>query len=67
MLKSDILPYKFAYLSMVKNISPQSKNINCAQNIFKATKYIFEQADGLGNSVFQMLVKKKYSMHLQNK
>ena len=45
---SDILPPKFAYLSMVKNISPRSKNIKHGQKILNAAKTFFELADGLG-------------------
>ena len=40
-VKSDILPYKFAYLSMVKNIWPHS-------NILNAANFVFELADGIG-------------------
>ena len=48
MIKSDILPYRFAYLSMVKNIWPHSKNIERGQKILNATNFFFELADGLG-------------------
>ena len=48
MVKSDILPYKFAYLSIVKNIWPYSKNIEHVQKNLNATKIFFELADGLG-------------------
>ena len=51
MVKSDILPYKFAYLSMVKNIWPHSNNIERGQNFLNATKNIFELADGWGISI----------------
>ena len=48
MVKSNILPYKFAYLSMVKYIWPYSKNIEHIQKKLNATKIFFELADGLG-------------------
>ena len=32
-VKSDISPYKFAYLSVAKNIGPDSKNIECGDHI----------------------------------
>ena len=48
MAKSDILPYEFAYLSMVKNICPHSKNIERGQKFLNATNFFFELADGLG-------------------
>jgi hypothetical protein len=43
-VKSNILPDKFAYLTMVKNTEQNQKNLN-------ATKNIFELADGLGISL----------------
>ena len=48
MVKSIILPYKFAYLSMFKKIWPHSKNIEHGQKNLNATKFFFELADGLG-------------------
>ena len=50
MVKSDILPYKYANLCMVKNIWPHSKNIELSQKILNAIKFFFELADGLGIS-----------------
>ena len=40
--------YKFACLTMVKNIWPQSKNIDCGQKSLNASKFFFDLADGLG-------------------
>ena len=48
MVKRDILSYKFAYLSMVKNIWPHSKNIERGRKNLNPTKMFFELADGLG-------------------
>ena len=48
LVKNDILPCKFAYLSMVKNIWPHSNNIECGKKFLNATNFIFEPADGLG-------------------
>ena len=48
MVKSDILPNKYANLCMVKNIWPHSKNIELSQKILNAIKIFFELADGLG-------------------
>ena len=45
-VKSDILPYEFAYLSMVKNIWPHSNILNVVKKIW--TNFVFELADGLG-------------------
>ena len=38
-IKSDILPYKFAFLSMDKNIWPHSKNIERGQKFWKQPKW----------------------------
>ena len=50
LLKSDILPYRFAYLSIVKNIWPDLKNIEAGQKIWTQLNF-FERADGLGMSL----------------
>ena len=49
-VKSDIFPYKFAYLTMVKNIWLHSKNIDCGQKKFERKQIFFELADGLGKT-----------------
>ena len=57
MVKSKIVPYKFADLSMVKNIWTHSKNIEDGQKILNAANFVFEIADGLGirgNMVFKL-------------
>ena len=60
MVKSDILPYEFEYLRMVKNIWPHSKNIELGQKILNTTKQFFELADGLGISfLFRLLETEK--------
>ena len=38
-LKSDILPYKLAYLSVVKNIWLHSKNVEQGQNFLNTTNF----------------------------
>ena len=48
MVKSKILPYKFSYLSMVKNIWTHSKNIEHGQKYLNIEKKRFELADGIG-------------------
>ena len=59
MVKSNILPYKFAYLSMVKNVWPHSKNIEHGQKILNETKNNFELADGLGKWKSYFLLKSR--------
>ena len=48
MVKSDILPYKFVYLSIIKNNWPHSKNIELGPKVLSTTKLFLELADGLG-------------------
>ena len=43
MVKSNILPYKFAYLSTVKNNWQHSKNIERGQQILNETKFFLNQ------------------------
>ena len=52
MVKSDILPYRYANLCMVKNIWPHSKNNELSLNFLNAIKIFFELADGLGIRLF---------------
>jgi hypothetical protein len=40
-VKSDILPYKFAYSNIFENIWPHSKNIERGQKILNETIFFF--------------------------
>ena len=49
MAKSKIVPYKFAFLSMVKNMCTHSKNIENGQKKFEDGQKPFELANGYVN------------------
>ena len=47
-VKSDILPYKLAYLNNGQKYLTTFKYIESGQKILNAANFVFELADGLG-------------------